>query len=145
MIGRGSGAIVTLSSMQALAALPGRIAYEAAKGGISAITRALALEYGPAGIRVNAICPGVIMTPRNVARNSAITPAEHEARVEAYPLRRLGTPEDVAKVALFLACDNSSWMTGTNTVVDGGMSMQLAEAIHFPPFRRLWRDTVPQA
>ncbi len=146
MMQRGGGSIVTISSMQALGAIPGRVAYEAAKGGISAMTRALALEYGPAGVRANAICPGVIMTARNTARSSGeFTPEEQQARIDSYPLRRLGTPEDVAKAALFLASEDSSWITGTDLLVDGGMSMQLAEAIHFPPFRRLWREAVPQA
>jgi NAD(P)-dependent dehydrogenase (short-subunit alcohol dehydrogenase family) len=144
MIRRKGGAIVALSSMQALAALPGRIAYEAAKGGISAMARALAVEYGPAGVRVNAICPGVIMTPKLIARNAGITEAEREARIESYPLRRLGSPEDIAKAALFLASDEASWISGVNLAVDGGMTAQLAEAVHFPPFRRLWQE-IPKA
>ncbi len=146
MMQAGRGAIVTISSMQAYGAIPGRIAYEAAKGGISAMTRALALEYGPAGVRVNAICPGIIITERNEAKHRTdFTADEVKARVDAYPLRRLGKPEDVARAALFLASDDASWVTGTDLFVDGGHSIQLAEAVHFPPFRRLWQETVPQA
>jgi 3-oxoacyl-[acyl-carrier protein] reductase len=146
MMKKGRGSIVTISSMQAYGAIPGRIAYEAAKGGISAMTRALALEYGPAGVRTNAICPGIIITPRNELKHRTdFTDAEVQARVESYPLRRLGTPDDIARAALFLASDDSSWITGTDIFVDGGMSIQLAEAIHFPPFRKLWQETVPQA
>lgn len=143
---QGRGAIVNISSMQAYGAVPGRVAYEAAKGGISAMTRALALEYGPAGVRVNAVCPGVIITHRNERTQAGqFTPEEVQMRIEAYPLRRFGTPQDVASAVLFLLSDEASWITGTDLFVDGGMSIQLAEAIHFPPFRRLWRETVPQA
>ena len=146
MMRNGGGAVVTVSSMQAYGAIPGRVAYEAAKGGISAMTRALALEYGPAGVRVNAICPGIIITERNELKHQTeFTEAEVAARIESYPLRRLGRPEDVAKAALFLASDDASWITGTDLFVDGGHSIQLAEAVHFPPFRRLWQGAVPQA
>ncbi len=145
MVAAGRGSIVNISSMQAHGAIPGRVAYEAAKGGISAMTRALALEYGPAGVRVNAVCPGVIMTERNQGRHAALTEEERRLRVESYPLRRLGTPEDVARAVLFLASDDASWVTGTDLLVDGGMSIQLAEAIMYPPFRRLWREVVPTA
>ncbi len=139
------GAIVTMSSMQAYRAIPGRVAYEAAKAGISGMTRALALEFGPGGVRVNAICPGVIVTERSQSKHAEDTPDEHQQRILAYPLRRLGTPEDVANVALFLASDEASWVTGTDVVVDGGISIQLAEALTYPPFRRLWNEAVPGA
>lgn len=145
MMASGSGSIVNISSMQAYGAIPGRVAYEAAKGGISAMTRELALEYGPAGIRVNAVCPGVIMTDRNLTRHAGVAEEERQLRVESYPLRRLGTPEDIARAVLFLASDDASWVTGTNLIVDGGMSIQLAEAVMYPPFRRLWREVVPEA
>jgi NAD(P)-dependent dehydrogenase (short-subunit alcohol dehydrogenase family) len=109
------------------------------------MTRALALEYGPAGIRVNAVCPGVIMTERNLGRHAALSEAERQLRVESYPLRRLGTPEDVAKAVLFLASDDAAWITGADLFVDGGMSIQLGEALVYPPFRQLWKDAVPSA
>jgi NAD(P)-dependent dehydrogenase (short-subunit alcohol dehydrogenase family) len=144
MLKRPGGAIVNLSSMQAYGALPGRVAYEAAKGGVSAMTRQLAVEYGPSGILVNAICPGVIMTPALVAMNADATAEETQLRIESYPLRRLGTPEDLASAVLFLASEESSWITGTDLFVDGGMSVQLAEAVAYPPFRRIW-DEVPRA
>lgn len=146
MMSAGGGAIVNISSMQAYRAVPGRVAYEAAKGGISAITRELALEYGPAGVRVNAVCPGVIMTERNkVKAHEVESPEESELRLQCYPLRRLGSPEDVARAVLFLASDDASWITGVDLFVDGGISIQLAEAVMFPPFRRLWREAVPGA
>ncbi len=146
MMAAGGGAIVNISSMQAYGAIPGRIAYEAAKGGISAMTRELAVEYGPAGIRVNAVCPGVIMTERNTRKaQEQETPEESALRVQCYPLRRLGSPEDVARAVLFLASDDASWITGVDLFVDGGISIQLTEAVMFPPFRRLWQEAVPQA
>lgn len=146
MMRSGGGAIVNISSMQAYRALPGRLAYEAAKGGISAMTRQLALEYGPAGVRVNAVCPGVIMTEKNLRNHrEEVTPEEFDLRLQCYPLRRLGTPEDVAKAVLFLASDEASWVTGTDLFVDGGISIQLAEAVMFPPFRRLWQEAVRSA
>ena len=146
MMRGGGGAIVNISSMQAYRALPGRVAYEAAKSGISALTRQLAVEYGPAGVRVNAVCPGVIMTDKNTRRSQEEeTDEERRLRIECYPLRRLGRPDDVAKAVLFLASDDASWITGADLFVDGGISVQLAEAVMFPPFRRLWREAVPSA
>ena len=146
MMKGGRGSIVNISSMQALQAIPGRVAYEAAKGGISAMTRAMAVEYGPAGIRVNAVCPGMIVTDRNRASvNAQFTEEELRQRVDCYPLRRLGAPEDVANAILFLASDEASWISGIDLLIDGGISVQLTEAVHFPPFRRLWQSAVPQA
>lgn len=138
-------AIVNMSSMQAYRAIPGRVAYEAAKAGISGMTRAMALEFGPGGVRVNAICPGVIVTERSRSKHAEDTSEEHQQRILAYPLRRLGTPEDVTNVALFLASDEASWVTGSDVVVDGGISIQLAESLTYPPFRQLWNEAVPGA
>lgn len=145
MLKTGGGAIVNLSSMQAYAALPGRVAYEAAKGGISAMTRELAVEYGPLGIRVNAICPGVIMTEKLVKMNVNATEEETRRRIESYPLRRLGVPEDAARAVLFLASDDASWITGVNLFVDGGMTVQICEALAYPPFKRFWDELVRPA
>jgi len=145
MLKTGGGSIVNLSSMQAYGAIPGRAGYEAAKGGISALTRDLAVEYGPAGIRVNAVCPGVVMTEKLVKANATATEEETRLRVQCYPLRRLGRAEDVAAAVLFLASDDASWITGTNLFVDGGISIQLSEAVMYPPFRRLWREVVSAA
>ncbi len=145
MLKGGGGSIVNLSSMQAYAAIPCRTAYEAAKGGISAMTRQLAVEYGPFGIRVNAICPGVIMTDKLVKMTAGATEEETRLRIESYPLRRLGVAEDVAGAALFLASRDASWITGVNLFVDGGMTAQVGEAVAYPPFRRLWNDVAPRA
>lgn len=138
-------AIVNISSMQAYRAIPGRVAYEAAKAGISAMTRAMAVEFGPGGVRVNAVCPGVIITDRTLEKRGEDKPEDRANRILAYPLRRLGTPEDVSNVVLFLASDEAGWVTGADIFVDGGISIQLAEALTYPPFRRLWNEAVPGA
>lgn len=146
MIRAGGGSIVNMSSMQAYRAIPGRIGVQAAKGGICAMTRELALEYGPSGVRVNAVLPGLTMTEK-AARDYAVyaTPEELELRRQCYPLRRFGTPDEVATAVLFLASDESAWITGIDLLVDGGISIQLAEALVFPPFRRLWQEASPNA
>jgi NAD(P)-dependent dehydrogenase (short-subunit alcohol dehydrogenase family) len=87
-------------------------AHSAAKGGIRALTRELALQGGPLGIRVVSICPGVI----------EMEGLDRSAEIPWIPLKRTGKPEDIAKVALFLASDDASYITGTDIVVDGGIT-----------------------
>jgi NAD(P)-dependent dehydrogenase (short-subunit alcohol dehydrogenase family) len=113
----GGGAIINVSSIAALRVGRGASdAYTAAKGGVVTITRTLAVEHAQYQIRCNCIFPGAIKTPLA----GPFTP-EYEAAVESHiPLGRWGQPEDVAKMALFLACDDSSWVTGQFFVVDGG-------------------------
>ncbi|MDS0284583.1 SDR family oxidoreductase [Haloarcula onubensis] len=118
MRGNG-GSVVNLSSIAGLVGYPGASAYCASKGGITNLTRALALELGPEGVRVNAINPGVIET----AMTTEDTHVAGEMD-EQIPLRRDGQPEDVADAALFLASDESAYVTGHNLVVDGGYTAQ---------------------
>jgi NAD(P)-dependent dehydrogenase (short-subunit alcohol dehydrogenase family) len=140
------GSIVNLSSMQAYRAIPGRVGVQAAKGGICAMSRQLALEYGPAGVRVNSVLPGLTMTQKAIRDyGTYATPEELDLRRQCYPLRRFGTPQDIANAVLFLASSDASWITGLDLVVDGGISIQLAEALMFPPFRRLWQEASPTA
>jgi NAD(P)-dependent dehydrogenase (short-subunit alcohol dehydrogenase family) len=114
----GAGAIINTSSIAALRTGRGgnSDAYTAAKGGVIAITRTLAVEHAPEQIRCNCIIPGAIRTPLA----GPFTPEYDEAIKKNVPLGRWGQPEDVAKLALFLASDDSSWITGQFFVIDGG-------------------------
>ena len=120
-VGRG-GSIVNTGSGWALKGGPDAVSYCAAKGGVWNMTRAMAIDFGKHGIRVNAVCPGDVDTP--MLRSECAQLGEDEARfmeeAAARPLHRVGTPQDVANVVLFLASDLSAWVTGTHVVVDGG-------------------------
>jgi NAD(P)-dependent dehydrogenase (short-subunit alcohol dehydrogenase family) len=121
---RGAGSIVLVSSVQAFLTLPGCVPYAAAKAGLVAAARALAPEVGGYGIRVNAVAPGTIDTPmlqRDLAGMNRAEAASFLARVEqANALGRIGTPDEVADVVVFLASDAARYVTGTTVVVDGG-------------------------
>ncbi len=122
LIKRGGGAIVNISSLQGLLGFRGWAGYAASKGGINALTRQAAMEYAAQGIRVNAIAPGPVMTNMNAAQMA--DPAQRDeimANIKAaYPLGRPGYPADIAALALFLASDESSFITGQVFVSDGG-------------------------
>lgn len=115
---RRAGNIITISSAAARRPHPGSpIAYAAAKAGIQILTQDLAAQVGPAGIRVNCVAPETILTERNAQR---IPDAQQQTLVDTHPIRRLGTPEDVARAALFLASDDAVWITGIVLDVAGG-------------------------
>jgi NAD(P)-dependent dehydrogenase (short-subunit alcohol dehydrogenase family) len=118
------GAVINISSIDALASYPRMAAYDASKAGVLALTRAMAIDFGPRGIRVNAICPGYIETPLLAPYFDQFPdPESAKSRVRAlHPVGRLGRPEDVAEVAFFLASDAASFITGTHIVVDGGLT-----------------------
>jgi len=121
VVRRQGGCLINISTAGATRAHRHRVAYDAAKGAVEAATRAMALDLAPWGIRVNAIAPG----PTQVERR---TPVGEEGRIEPadiIPLGRLGTPEDVAGVAVFLASDEAAYLTGTVVPVDGGVLAQL--------------------
>jgi NAD(P)-dependent dehydrogenase (short-subunit alcohol dehydrogenase family) len=125
MLQQGKGNIVNIASYLGQFAGSGNTpVYGATKGGLIALTKALAVKYGPQQIRVNAVAPAFIKTDLN--RNifdDAPDPAAKEHEVAApYPLKRLGTPEDVAAAALYLASDASNWVTGAVLMVDGGLT-----------------------
>jgi 3-oxoacyl-[acyl-carrier protein] reductase len=114
----GSGCVITMSSAAARRAHPGSpIAYAAAKAGIELLTQDVAAQAGPFGVRANCIAPETILTEAN---QDLIPPAMKETLREAHPLRRLGTPEDVAWAAVFLASADSAWITGIVIDVAGG-------------------------
>ncbi len=118
MAGRG-GSIINTASVVAFKAMPGGVAYCASKGAVVAMTQVAAVEYGPAKIRVNAICPGAIETPMLAGARRRMGAAVDNAAAFA-PLRRTGTVEEIANLALFLASDESSFITGAAYVIDGG-------------------------
>lgn len=124
---REGGSIINTASVAALMAVPGAAAYTAAKGGLVSLTRVAAAELGPA-IRVNCICPGTVMTamPEEMLRRRGAGDIDAGARVTAqkYILGRLGTPEEIASTALFLAGPDSSFFTGAVLVADGGVTAQ---------------------
>jgi meso-butanediol dehydrogenase/(S,S)-butanediol dehydrogenase/diacetyl reductase len=125
MVAQGGGTIVNTASISGLGGDYGAGAYNAAKAGVINLTRAAAIEYARKNIRVNAVCPGVIATPAVlkglIARSRDPERARRRAE-ECHPMGRLGKPEEIAKVVLFLASDDASFMTGSAVVVDGGVT-----------------------
>ena len=122
MLKTGGGSIINTASIAALIGSEAAHAYTAAKGGMVALSRALAVEFGPKNIRVNCICPGAIDTPMIAP---VIDPLKKSGEpFMRSPIRRLGMPEDIANCALYLASDESSFMTGATLVVDGGYIAQ---------------------
>jgi 3-oxoacyl-[acyl-carrier protein] reductase len=119
MLAARSGAIVNVSSIMTRRGQPGQVAYVTSKGAIEAFTRALALELGPQGIRVNAVVPGVF-----AAGLSLSAPEQLRSRwLETIPMRRLGEPDELAKAVHWLASADASYITGHTLVVDGGLSL----------------------
>lgn len=122
LIEAGGGSIINVASFVALVGctVP-QDAYTASKGGVLSLTRSLAVQYGPHGIRANAICPGPVLTPLL----ESLFPSEEEKmkRLNRIPLGRFGRAEDIVWSAIFLAADESSWMTGSSFVVDGGITV----------------------
>lgn len=122
MIARGSGVIINNSSGWGIVGGDAAVAYCASKGGVVLLTKAMAIDHGRQGIRVNCICPGDVDTPMlpEDARQRGLQWKEYLASAENRPMGRIGTPEEIAKAVLFLASDDSSFMTGAALVVDGG-------------------------
>ena|ERR1700674_65116 len=118
---RGAGTILTISSAAARRPHPqSPVPYAAAKAGIEMLTQHLATQVGPHGIRVNCIAPETILTERNISR---IPDAQKNSLIDAHPIKRLGTPEDVARAALFLVSEDAGWITGVVLDVAGGAVM----------------------
>lgn len=122
MKARGSGAIVNVASLAGLIGLPTQAAYSLSKGAVVTLTKTIAAEAGPHGVRVNAVCPGFVDTDLGRAFfETRENPEQARKRMEAqYPLKRLGEPEEVAAAVCFLASEEASYVTGHALVVDGG-------------------------
>ena len=120
MLEQGKGAIVNTSSGGGLVGSPRMSAYGVSKHGVTSLTKTAALEYGGAGIRVNAVCPGLINTPM-MERIEGENPRTKEQVEGSVPQGRLGTPEEVAEAVVWLSSDAASYINGTNMLIDGGM------------------------
>ena len=128
MMRNKGGAIVNVGSIEGLGSNPRHSAYCASKGGLHALTRAVAVDYGPEGIRCNAVAPGWIDTPLNVDFiNSQPEADQLKTKIDRiHPLRRTGTPEEVAELIVWLASDQASFMTGQILTLDGGRIAKLS-------------------
>jgi meso-butanediol dehydrogenase / (S,S)-butanediol dehydrogenase / diacetyl reductase len=121
MLKQGRGAIVNISSIASLVGIPTVSAYAASKGGLDALTRAVAIDYAPDGIRCNVVNPGLIDTP--MAAPLMTNPDMLQPILAQYAIRRPGTPEEVANMVLYLASDEAAWVTGGTFTIDGGMTV----------------------
>ena len=122
----GGGSIVNISSVHGLLMAPRKLIYEAGKSAVIGVTKQMAIDFGPDGIRVNAICPGHIATERQ-RENWDKNPSGLRYFEDQYPVRRVGTPDDIANAVAFLCSDEASFITGHALVVDGGLTIQLQE------------------
>lgn len=123
----GAGSIVNISSVHGLLMAPAALVYEAGKSAVIGVTRQMAAEFGPSNIRVNAICPGHIVTERIQAGTWANNPEGLKFFEQQYPLRRTGRPVDIGNAIVFLCSEEASFITGQALVVDGGLTLQLQE------------------
>ena len=123
----GDALMVSIASVHAQATIPDLTAYAAAKGGVVAMTRSLAQELGPYGIRVNSISPGFTDTPllRGWIDSTDDPEATVKRVIDLHPIRKIGTPEDIANAIVFLARDRAQFITGINLTIDGGLTTRL--------------------
>ena len=122
----GGGSIINISSVHGLLMAPRKLIYEAGKSAVIGVTKQMAIDFGPDGIRVNAICPGHIVTERQQERWDE-NPGGLRYFEDQYPVRRTGVPLDIANAVSFLCSDEASFITGHALVVDGGLTIQLQE------------------
>jgi NAD(P)-dependent dehydrogenase (short-subunit alcohol dehydrogenase family) len=121
MLKQGCGSIVNISSVASVVGIPGLSAYSASKGGLDALTRAVAIDYAKDGIRCNVVNPALIDTP--MAAPLMANPEMLQSILGQYAIRRAGTPEEVAGMVLYLASDEAIWVTGGTFTIDGGMTV----------------------
>jgi NAD(P)-dependent dehydrogenase (short-subunit alcohol dehydrogenase family) len=130
MVGGGGGAIVCISSVHGLLPARSSLGYEVGKSALFNLCRQITVDYGPQGIRANAICPGGVQSRLEDADPTPDTPRSRYGR-EVYPARRLGWPLDIANACLFFASDEASWVTGQVLAVDGGLTSQLQDDLAY--------------
>jgi NAD(P)-dependent dehydrogenase (short-subunit alcohol dehydrogenase family) len=128
MIEAGGGSIINIASVHGYLAAARSAAYEASKSAVINLSREIAVDFGPRGIRCNAICPGWIITERG-EENLKRDPSRYEKAIQVYPVRRGGRPIDIAYGALYLASDESTFVTGTALVIDGGLTCWLQDSL----------------
>jgi NAD(P)-dependent dehydrogenase (short-subunit alcohol dehydrogenase family) len=121
MLTRQRGSIVNISSIASVVGIPMLPAYAASKGALDALTRAVAIDYAKDGIRCNVVNPGLISTP--MAAPLMANPEQLDPILAQYPIRRPGTPEEVAHLVVYLASDEAAWVTGATYMIDGGMTV----------------------
>lgn len=138
LLARGGGSIILVSSVSGLVAAPSSAAYVASKHALIGLARSLAVDYGPRGVRANALCPGWVVTAMadesadQIAAERGITREQaYAVATEHVPLRRAGTPEEIAACALFLASDEASFVSGATLVVDGGATVVDVGSLHW--------------
>ena len=124
LVKAGGGSIVNTSSLAGLLGVGNVHAYTAAKGGVISLTRAIAMAYAAQKVRCNVICPGAVDTPMMAHVLHGSNPKLRQSFEKGHPIGRLGTPEDIAALALYLASDESSWVTGSVFTIDGGYAAQ---------------------
>jgi meso-butanediol dehydrogenase / (S,S)-butanediol dehydrogenase / diacetyl reductase len=124
MIARGGGVIVNTASVAGQVGVLNRAAYCAAKAGVVGLTKSVAVDYIGQNIRINAICPGTVDSPwiQKILSAQPDPVAERQRMVERQPMGRMGEPAEIARAALYLACDDSAFVTGTALVIDGGLT-----------------------
>ena len=127
MVKGGGGSIINIASVHGLLAAARGAVYEASKAAVINLSREIAVDFGPQGVRCNAICPGLIITERSEARFA--DPAVMARAAAVYPVRRGGRPIDIAYGALYLASDESTFVTGTALVIDGGLTCWLQDSL----------------
>lgn len=126
MVKAGGGSIVNIASVHSYLMIRNNLVYESGKPAVVGMTRQMAIDFGPEGIRVNAICPGLILNERSQAQLAA-NPSRLRFFESQYPVGRVGYPDDIANAVAFLCSEDASFITGHPLVVDGGLSIQLQD------------------
>jgi glucose 1-dehydrogenase len=131
-VSRAAGKIICMSSVHEVIPWGGHVNYASSKGGVMQLMKSMAQELAPKKIRVNSVAPGAVRTPIN--RSAWDTPEALDKLLTLIPYERIGEPDDIAQVALFLASDRASYVNGAEVLVDGGLNTMLMEMVPRPGF-----------